>query len=94
MSANTQYLDPGRTKVSGAGRTVTHRIQPVTATLQRLWKRMLLARQRRAAINELSRLSDEQLKDIGVRRAQIPELVDGMFRRGTGSRQGSGSQES
>lgn len=91
MSANTQCVDPDRTAASGA-RSVTERIQPAAALLQRLWNRMILARRRRAAINELSRLADRELADIGIRREQIPEAVAGAQRRGMDSRRASGSQ--
>lgn len=36
---------------------------------------------RRAALRELYRLDDRLLADIGLRREQVAELVDGMFRR-------------
>jgi uncharacterized protein YjiS (DUF1127 family) len=39
------------------------------------------ARARRAALRELYRLDDRLLQDIGLRRDQVGELVDGMFRR-------------
>ena len=35
---------------------------------------------RRAALRELYRLDDRLLRDIGLRRDQIPEFVDSMFR--------------
>ena len=37
-----------------------------------------LDQKRRAAKNDLHRLSDRQLRDIGIERRQIPEIVDGM----------------
>jgi uncharacterized protein YjiS (DUF1127 family) len=40
------------------------------------------ARARRAALRELYRLDDRLLKDIGLRRDQIAEFVDSMFRGG------------
>ena len=44
-------------------------------------------RQRRRAINQLSRMSDEALLDIGVPRDRIPEVVDGLIsREGPGAR--------
>lgn len=36
-------------------------------------------RHRRISIAELRRLRDEQLADIGIRREQIPEVVDAML---------------
>lgn len=90
MSANTQCVDPDRTAASGA-RSVTERIRPAVSVLQWLWHRMILARRRRAAINELSRLTDHELADIGIRREQIPTAVAGAYRRGMDSR-ASGSQ--
>lgn len=65
-----------RTAVSSAGKG-----NPVTMMLRRLRNRVARVRQRRAAIAELSRLSERQLHDIGVHRHQIPELVDGVLRR-------------
>lgn len=38
-------------------------------------------RMRRAAINELSRLDDRLLRDIGIHRGEIAAVVDGMLRR-------------
>lgn len=38
------------------------------------------ARERRAALRQLSSLSDRQLEDIGLRRAQLGEVVDTMLR--------------
>ena len=44
-------------------------------------------RQRRRAINQLSRLSDEALLDMGIPRDRIPEVVDGLIaREGPGAR--------
>ena len=40
------------------------------------------ARHRRLAIAELSRLDDRLLRDIGLERARIPEVVDGLVGRG------------
>ena len=42
------------------------------------------AHKRRAAIRDLSRLSDRQLRDVGIRREQIREVVDGMLARADG----------
>jgi uncharacterized protein YjiS (DUF1127 family) len=44
-------------------------------------------RQRRRAINQLSRMSDGALLDIGVARDRIPDVVDGLIARdGPGAR--------
>jgi uncharacterized protein YjiS (DUF1127 family) len=44
-------------------------------------------RQRRRAINQLSRMSDEALLDMGIPRDRIPEVVDGLIaREGPGAR--------
>lgn len=44
-------------------------------------------RQRRRAINQLSRLSDGALLDMGIPRDRIPEVVDGLIaREGPGAR--------
>ncbi len=41
----------------------------------RLWERVGAWRQRRAAVAELSGLSDRELADIGVSRQEIPQVV-------------------
>ena len=44
-------------------------------------------RQRRRAINQLSRMSDGALLDMGIPRDRIPEVVDGLIaREGPGAR--------
>lgn len=44
-------------------------------------------RQRRRAINQLSRMSNEALLDMGIPRDRIPEVVDGLIaREGPGAR--------
>jgi uncharacterized protein YjiS (DUF1127 family) len=40
-----------------------------------------LLRQRRRAIGELARMSDQRLQDLGIPRGQIPEIVDGLIAR-------------
>ncbi len=79
MSTNVQQLGTRvtatagtRAGIPGAGRLL--------AALRDLRRRMVLAHRRRAAIAELAALEDWQLDDIGVRRAQIPELVDAGLR--------------
>ena len=39
-------------------------------------------RRRRLAIAELEAMTDHQLADIGISRAEIPEVVDGLISRG------------
>ena len=46
------------------------------------------ARLRRGAIRELHRLSDGQLRDIGIARREIDEVVDGLLARGRARRGG------
>jgi uncharacterized protein YjiS (DUF1127 family) len=43
-------------------------------------------RRRRAAIRELQRASDEQLRDIGIARDGIEEIVDTLMARGRARR--------
>ena len=87
MSTNVHEL---RVHRPGAA-TVPHvRSEPRHGTtllslLGQLRERFALARKRRAAIDELAGLNDHQLHDIGVRRDQIPELVDRMLRQASGS---------
>jgi len=40
-----------------------------------------LLRQRRKAIGELARMSNQRLEDLGIPRGQIPEVVDGLIAR-------------
>jgi uncharacterized protein YjiS (DUF1127 family) len=47
------------------------------ATFERWWVAYLTSRLERAAIAELSMLSDRELKDIGLHRSQIPAAVRG-----------------
>ena len=49
--------------------------------LQNLWATLHLNHERRVAIRELRALSDRQLEDIGVVRAQIPEIVQTLSAR-------------
>ena len=44
----------------------------------RIWEKAKDARLRRRAIEELSRLDDRMLEDIGLERARIPEVVDAL----------------
>jgi len=43
-------------------------------------------RRRRAAIRELRRVSDDQLRDIGIARGEIEEVVDMLMARGQAQR--------
>jgi len=43
-------------------------------------------RRRRAAIRELQRVSDGQLRDIGIARDEIEEVVDALMARGRAQR--------
>lgn len=70
-----------------------HRDQPaeghghgrgLVGILRRLGRHLAQARRRRIAIAELSALDDRQLKDIGIRREQIPEVVAGVVERTNG----------
>lgn len=90
MSAHIHRLDTARPAVTascsgvaapGAGKT-----NPLVAAMGRLRDRVARARLRRAAFADLSRLSDHLLADIGIRREEIPELVEEMLRREFDSR--------
>lgn len=83
MSVPTNRFDAVRINASRARSTGTNviAVDSLATALRRLRDRFVLARQRRAAIAELSLLSDRQLEDIGVRREQIPETVEGILRR-------------
>lgn len=49
------------------------------AGTRRLLAKIVRARTRRAALGELSSLSDRQLMDIGLQRAQLGEVVNSML---------------
>ncbi|MDZ7840915.1 MAG: DUF1127 domain-containing protein [Gammaproteobacteria bacterium] len=51
---------------------------------RRLGRYLAAAHRRRSAIEELSRLDDRQLKDIGIRREQIPDVVKDAVDRTSG----------
>lgn len=85
MSTRISRLDTACTDVAAsrsagaapnAGKT-----NPVVLAFRRLRDRAMRARQRRAAIADLSRLDDRLLQDIGIRRERITELVDENLRR-------------
>lgn len=94
MSVNTQRLHPVSASVLGASRVHSHRRHPLTALLRRLLDRLVLAHKRRAAINELSRLSDRQLNDIGIQRGLISQAVVGALRREQDSRRAGAARHS
>lgn len=48
-------------------------------TVAQLFLRAVQRWQRARAINELSRLDDRQLDDIGITRNDIPRVVEGLF---------------
>lgn len=54
------------------------------------------ARRRRLAIRDLRSLSDRQLDDIGIERHRIPEVIDGLLARysGTGATASGARRES
>lgn len=94
MSVNTQRLNPIGTSVPRAPRANAHRDHSLVAALRHLRDRVVLARKRRAAINELARLSDWQLNDIGIQRGLIPDAVDAALRRESDSLRAAGSKHS
>jgi len=49
------------------------------SALARLFLRAVRSWQRNRAINELSRLDNRQLEDIGISRSDIPRIVEGLF---------------
>ncbi|CAD7054285.1 hypothetical protein REJC140_02128 [Pseudorhizobium endolithicum] len=48
-------------------------------TVAQLFLRTMRRWQRNRAFNALSRLSNQQLEDIGISRYDIPKIVEGMF---------------
>ncbi|MDZ7840948.1 MAG: DUF1127 domain-containing protein [Gammaproteobacteria bacterium] len=56
----------------------------LVAMLRRLGRRLAQARRRRIAIAELSTLDERQLRDIGIQREQIPEIVADIVERTPG----------
>ena len=48
-------------------------------TVAQLFLRAVRRWQRARAINELGRLNDRQLEDIGITRNDIPRVVEGLF---------------
>ena len=66
-----------------AARGVTGRswINGTVVTLKRAWAAYVTWRLERAAINQLSSLSDRELKDIGLDRSEIMGAVKGRVAR-------------
>lgn len=65
-------------------------------TVAQLFLRAVQRWQRNRAVNELSRLDDRQLKDIGISRNDIPRVVEGLFHPGeatSGRRAKAATQE-
>lgn len=86
-------LEPGAGLISAAGRTESGTrswlkglYARVAGSARRLALSFDRAQSRRAAIRELSRLSDGQLADIGISRGQIREVVDGLMRKTANAR--------
>ena len=52
---------------------------PPRVTVAQLFLRAIRRWQRNRAINELSRLDNRQLEDIGISRNDIPRVVEGLF---------------
>lgn len=77
MNTYTDHLkaniDAG-SRVNGAGSHLRGWLQSLGATLRR-------NHERRVTIRELRALSDRQLEDIGMARAQIPEIVHALSAR-------------
>ena len=53
----------------------------VASAMRRWWQRRLERRAQRAAILQLSSMSDRELRDIGIGRSQIEYAATGDFRR-------------
>lgn len=78
----------GRVRVARAAASRTGRDSFVT----RIREKVNDARLRRRAIDVLSRLDDRMLRDIGLERARIPEVVDGLQGRETATPRGEASR--
>jgi uncharacterized protein YjiS (DUF1127 family) len=64
----------------GGGSWLKSLFAAAAVSVSRLTAGFARARDRRAALRELSSLSDRQLTDIGLNRAQLGEVVDTMLR--------------
>lgn len=81
MSTNVHELRNVPTTVATARRAAAPSGgNRLLVALRHLGGRIALAHRRRRAIAELAALEDWQLDDIGIRRAQIREVVDGTLR--------------
>ena len=63
---------------SSSTREISGRRTP-RVTVAQLFLRAVRRWQRSRAINELGRLNDNQLEDIGISRNDIPKVVEGLF---------------
>jgi uncharacterized protein YjiS (DUF1127 family) len=98
MKAQFVQTGPGRcgdlVPAAGPGRSGGWSLRSVFAAaaegVGRLAAGLALARERRAAVRQLSGLSDRQLADIGLHRAQLWEVVDTMLRAAQRRSRGAG----
>lgn len=66
-------------RVSDSTAAMPKQRRGVAARLAALVQRMVEAPRRRAALNELSALSDYELSDIGLSRSDLPRVFDPTF---------------
>lgn len=83
---NTHYADTDFDTRRAAGSSsritpVARLLHLVTAFVHSLRQPLARFRRRRESIRALSRLNDRQLRDIGIERDRIAEVVDGLARR-------------
>lgn len=64
-------------QTAAAARHPTPILMAVADLGYRLWCKAVLHRLERRAVSELSRMSEAQLRDIGLRREDIPHAVHG-----------------
>ena len=74
MNSNTIRLDTGF-------RAGTRETRGWLGRAKNAWQALRLARRRRRAIVELSRMSDWRLADMGIPRGRISDVVDGLIER-------------
>ena len=72
-------LSATRTSPSKSGSSLKSFFAAASVGVSRLTQGVHRSRKRRAALRELSRLSDRQLADIGLHRGQLGEVVDTML---------------